>query len=224
MVHQNVRIHPTAIVEDSVTIGAGTSVWDNVHKRAGAVIGEQCIVGEKTYIAGDTKIGNRVKINAYVYIPACVTVEDGVMIAAHTVFTNDQFPRACNLELTKLLPSAVDENTRPTLVQKGSTIGAKCTIGNNLTIGKFAMVGMGAVVTKSVENFQMVVGVPAKAVALVCRCGYPLHSFEKGPMTEGQSLDCRMCGWKFEVTGFTLKDLGPRGRSASFLNGHYEFT
>lgn len=117
MVHQNVRIHPTAIVEDDVSIGAG---------------------------------------------------------------------------------------------RKGATIGANCTIGNNLNIGQFAMVGMGAVVTKSVEDFQMVIGVPAKAVAVVCRCGHPLHYFNETPMAEGQKLDCELCGWKFEATGLTVKDLGSR--------------
>ena len=90
----SVRIHPTALVEEGVEIGAGSSVWDNVHIRHHARIGEQCIVGEKSYIAYEVKIGHRVKINAMVYICAAVTIEDGVMISAGTIFTNDRFPRA----------------------------------------------------------------------------------------------------------------------------------
>src|SRR5664279_6151151 len=88
------RIHPTALIESGVRIGARSSVWDNVHIRHGALIGDECIIGEKSYIAYDVRIASRVKINAFVYICAAVTIEDGVMISAGTVFTNDRFPRA----------------------------------------------------------------------------------------------------------------------------------
>src|SRR5205823_11437921 len=128
---------------------ARTSLWDSVHVRPPACIGEQCIIGEKSYIAGYTRIGNRVKINAFVYVCAGVTVEDGVMISARTVFTNDRFPRATTPDLSRLRASEPDEHTRPTLVREGATIGAGCVIGNDLVIGRFAMVGMGSVVTKS---------------------------------------------------------------------------
>ena len=108
-------IHPTAMIEDGVVIGRGTSVWDHVHVRREAVIGEQCIIGEKTYIAGGVSIGNRVKINAFVYICSAVTIEDGVMISAGTTFTNDRFPRATTPDLQALRASEPDEATRPTL-------------------------------------------------------------------------------------------------------------
>ena len=211
MIQNQARIHPTALVENDVEIGSGTSVWDNVHIRTGAVVGSQCIIGEKTYIAGDTKIGNRVKINASVYIPAYVTIEDGVMIAAQTVFTNDQFPRACTPDISELMSSAVDENTRPTLVKQGATIGANCTIGNNLTIGQFAMVGMGAVVTKSVQDFHMVIGMPAQPVAVVCRCGHPLFKLGDPLIEQGQKIKCKHCAWQFEVSGESVTDLGLGG-------------
>ena len=138
------RIHPTAIIEEGVQIGAGTSIWDHVHIRRSTRIGEQCIVGEKTYIAYDVRIGNRVKINAFVYVCAAVTIEDGVMISAGTIFTNDRFPRATTPDLKQLRPSEPDEHTLPTLVREGATIGAGSVIGNDLTIGRFAMVGMGS--------------------------------------------------------------------------------
>ncbi len=154
----SVRIHPTALVEEGVTIGDGTAVWDNVHIRHGATIGEQCIVGEKSYIAYDVRIGDRVKINAMVYICAAVTIEDGVMISASTTFTNDRFPRACTNDLRALKPSEPDEHTLPTRVREGATIGAGCTIGNDLVIGRFAMVGMGSLVTRSVPDFHLAIG------------------------------------------------------------------
>ncbi|HPA82663.1 MAG TPA: hypothetical protein PLS95_17715, partial [Thermoanaerobaculales bacterium] len=131
------RIHPTAIIEHGVVIGDGTSIWDNVHVRHGATIGRDCIVGEKSYIAYDVKIGNLVKINAMVYICTAVTIEDGVMISAGTVFTNDRFPRATTVDLARLRPSEPDDDTLPTLVRAGATIGAGCVIGNDLEIGRF---------------------------------------------------------------------------------------
>src|SRR5579859_2844297 len=165
----SVFVHPTAIVEESVKIGLGTRVWDNVHIRHSACIGEECIIGEKSYIAYDVRIGNRVKINAMVYICAAVTIEDGVMISAGTIFTNDRFPRATTPDLLSLRPSDPDEHTLPTLVREGATIGAGCTIGNDLVIGRFAMVGMGALVTKSIPDFHLALGQPAASVGCLCR-------------------------------------------------------
>src|SRR5882762_5352217 len=130
-------VHPTAIIEDNVTLGEGTSVWDSVHIRHDSSLGEECIVGEKSYIAYGVQIGNRVKINAMVYICNAVTIEDGVMISAGTIFTNDRFPRAATNDLQQLRPSEPDEHTLPTLVREGATIGAGSVIGNDLTIGRF---------------------------------------------------------------------------------------
>ena len=96
---------------DGVQIGAGTSIWDNVHVRFDTTIGNECIIGEKSYIAYDVKIGDRVKINANVYVPTGVTIEDGVMISAGTVLTNDRFPRATTPDLQELRPSDPDEET-----------------------------------------------------------------------------------------------------------------
>src|SRR4030095_11779942 len=166
-----VYVHPTAIIEREVEIGEGTAIWDNVHIRHSSRIGEQCIVGEKSYIAYGVRIGDRVKINAFVYICTAVTIEDGVMISAGTVFTNDRFPRATTPDLKNLRPSEPDEHTLPTLVREGATVGAGCVIGNDLTIGRWAMVGMGSVVTKSVPDFHLVIGNPARSIGAVCKCG-----------------------------------------------------
>ncbi|HUP80740.1 MAG TPA: hypothetical protein VM260_19475 [Pirellula sp.] len=98
----SVRVHPTAQVEDGCKIGDGTSIWDNVHIRFGTQVGEQCVIGGKTYIAYNVRIGNRCKINSSVYICNGVTIEDGVMISAGTIFTNDRFPRATTPDLLHL--------------------------------------------------------------------------------------------------------------------------
>ena len=149
-----------------------------MHIRFDTTIGEECIIGEKTYVAYGVVIGNRVKINSMVYICNAVTIEDGVMVSAGTIFTNDRFPRATTPDLTELRGSDPDEHTLPTLVREGATIGAGCTIGNDLEIGRFAMVGMGSVVTRSVPDFHLVLGNPARSVGCVCRCGPLLTRFD----------------------------------------------
>ena len=202
----SVRIHPTATIEPDVEIGPGTAVWDHVHIRHSTRIGDECIVGEKTYIAYGVRIGHRVKINAFVYICAAVTIEDGVMIAAGTIFTNDRFPRATTPDLRALRPSEPDEHTLPTLVREGATIGAGSVIGCNLEIGRFAMVGMGSVVTKSVPDFHLVVGHPAASVGCVCRCGQPVHRF--GPDDAPDLLvRCQACSRQYAITNGAVTEL-----------------
>jgi UDP-2-acetamido-3-amino-2,3-dideoxy-glucuronate N-acetyltransferase len=200
------RIHPTAILEDGVSIGEGTSIWDHVHIRRGARIGSECIIGEKTYIAYDVTVGSRVKINAFVYICARVTIEDGVMVSAGVVFTNDRFPRAATPDLDALRPSEPDETTLPTLVRCGATIGANATIGCGLEIGRFAMVGMGAVVTRSVPDFHLVVGNPARSVGAVCRCGALLLRFEGRSEDFDGEATCKSCGRRYIVAGGSVRE------------------
>ncbi len=201
------RIHPTAIIEEAVEIGPGTSVWDNVHIRRGAKLGSECIIGEKSYIAYDVSIGSRVKINAMVYLCNGVTIEDGVMISAGTIFTNDRFPRATTTDLRSLRPSEPDEHTLPTLVREGATIGAGCTIGNDLTVGRWAMVGMGSLVTKSVPDFHLALGSPAHSVGCVCRCGQLLMRFE-GHDNE-DAIACSVCGLQYRVDDQVVFELDP---------------
>jgi len=193
------RIHPTAIIEDGVRIGPDTSVWDHVHIRHATSIGEQCIIGEKTYIAYGVHIGNRVKINAFVYICTAVKIEDGVMISAGTIFTNDRFPRATTVDLKQLRPSGPDKHTLRTVVREGATIGAGSVIGPGLAIGRFAMIGMGSVVTKSVADFHLVVGHPAAAVGCVCRCGQILVRFTQPYFEDFQTVNCCACGLDYEI-------------------------
>lgn len=205
----SVRIHPTAVVEENVSLGEGTSVWDNVHIRRDTTLGEQCIVGGKTYIAYGVRIGNRCKLNSFVYVCNAVTIEDGVMISAGTIFTNDRFPRATTPDLTQLRCSEPDEHTLPTLVREGATIGAGCVIGNGLTIGRFAMVGMASVVTRSVPDFHLVLGHPARSVGCVCRCGEPLLKWDEAIDAASDSCDiaCRACGLRYRVSDRIVTEL-----------------
>jgi acetyltransferase-like isoleucine patch superfamily enzyme len=198
-------VHPTALVEDGVRLGAGTRVWDNAHLRSGAVVGADCIVGGKSYLAGDVVVGDRCKINAMAYLCAGVSLGTGVMVSAQATFTNDRYPRACLPDLSEPRPSEVDEHTTYTVVEDGATIGANATVGSDLVIGAFAMIGMGAVVTRSVPPYGLVVGNPARLVGLVCRCGRPLAPVRHGLPADG-SHRCAACGTGDGGTGYQVRD------------------
>lgn len=217
----NVRVHPTAIVEPGVQLGAGTAVWDNVHIRRDARLGEECIVGGKTYIAYEVQIGNRVKINSFVYICNAVTIEDGVMISAGVIFTNDRFPRATTSDLLTLRPSDPDEATLPTRVGQGATIGAGSIVGCGLEIGRFAMVGMGSVITRSVPEFHLVLGQPARSVGAVCRCGQVLTRFDQSPPTSApRTCKCAACGLQYVVHDEDVREAAPPSPCAIPARGH----
>jgi UDP-2-acetamido-3-amino-2,3-dideoxy-glucuronate N-acetyltransferase len=208
MIAAGARIHETALVEGGVAIGEGTSVWDSVHIRGpGTTIGEDCIIGEKSYVAYGVAIADRVKINAFVYICTGVTIEDGVMISAGTTFTNDRYPRATTPDLSKLRPSDPDEHTLPTIVRAGTTIGARATIGPGIELGRFSMVGMAAAVTRSVPDFHLVVGHPARTVAAVCRCGEPFLRAVDGLLPDTSEVECGECGLRYGVTDNRVLEL-----------------
>jgi acetyltransferase-like isoleucine patch superfamily enzyme len=194
-----VRIHPTALIEPGVEIGQGSSIWDHAHVRGPARLGAECSVGGKSYIAYGVEIGNRVKINSFVYVCTGVTIEDGVMISAGVIFTNDRYPRATTPDLQRLRPSHPDEHTLPTLVREGATIGAGAIVGCGLEIGRFAMVGMGAVVTRSLPDFHLAHGNPARSVGCVCRCGEPLVRFVARATPPPGPAVCATCSRGYEI-------------------------
>jgi UDP-2-acetamido-3-amino-2,3-dideoxy-glucuronate N-acetyltransferase len=186
-------IHPSALIEHGVEIGDNCAIWDNVHVRHDTVIGHDCIIGEKTHISYMVRVGNFVKINSFVYVCTAVTIEDGVMISAGCLFTNDLYPRATDPDLAALRSSDPDEHTRHTLVSTGATLGAGSIIGSDLTIGRFAMVGAGSLVTRSIGDFHLAFGHPARAVGYVCRCGTPFERFSSGCYPAETRHVCAVC-------------------------------
>lgn len=198
---EGVRIHPTAMIETGVQIGEGTAVWDHVHIRRDARIGKRCSIGGKTLIAYEVEIGDLVKINSAVYICFGVTIERGVMIGAGAIFTNDRFPRAANPELTEPRPADPDEHTLRTRVREGASVGAGAIVGCDLEIGRFAMVGMGSIVTRSVPDFHLVVGSPARSIGVVCRCGQLVCRLPAMEAAGPQSAECGVCSRVYRIAG-----------------------
>lgn len=166
-------IHESAVVEGNAQIGAGTRIWHLVQVRPGAVIGENCNIGRGVYIDSHVKIGSKVKIQNYVSVYEGVTIEDGVFVGPHAVFTNDKVPRAVTPEMD--FKSAADWQVTPTLVKEGAAIGANAVIVCGVTVGRWAMIGAGAVVTKDVPDYGLVVGNPARLIDYVCPDGQRLH-------------------------------------------------
>ncbi len=202
------EIHPTAEVEPGVRVGSGTAVWSHAHLRGpDTEIGVDCIVGERTYVAYGVHIGDRVKLNAGVYVCTAVTIGTGVMVGAGVVFTNDRHPRATTPDLRVLRASTPDEHTQRTTVEDGATIGAGSVIGCDLTIGRFAMIGMGAVVTRSVAPFHLVVGQPARPVGIVSRAGATLMRFSGARPPDREDLVCPESGLRYAVRGGAVEEL-----------------
>jgi len=164
--HQNVIKHETAIVDDGAQIGAGTKVWHWVHVCAGAVIGDNCSLGQNVFVGNKVRIGNNVKIQNNVSVYDNVTLEDDVFCGPSMVFTNVINPRSAISRKNEYLD---------TLVKKGASLGANCTIVCGNTIGEYAFVGAGAVVTTDVPDYALMLGVPAKQAGWISRFGERLE-------------------------------------------------
>jgi len=155
-------IHPSAIVDHGARIGDGSRVWHFVHVCAKAQIGNDCSLGQNVFVSNDVVIGNNVKIQNNVSVYDAVTLEDDVFCGPSMVFTNVYNPRSA---VTR------KDEYRPTLVKRGATLGANCTVVCGITIGRYAFVAAGAVVNRDVPDFALMAGVPARQIGWMNRHG-----------------------------------------------------
>lgn len=173
------QVHMSATVEAGAVVGAGTRIWHHAHVRGGAVVGRSCILGKNVYVDEGARIGDRVKIQNNVSVYNGVRICDDVLVGPSAVFTNDLRPRA----------AGDDWQITRTTVRSGASIGANATIVCGTEIGEHAMVGAGAVVTRTVRPHQLVAGNPARHLGWICRCGAVLSREEQPPA----SLTCPGC-------------------------------
>lgn len=157
-------IHDSSFVDDDVTVGSGTKIWHFSHLQSGSKIGKNCSIGQNVNVANNVKIGNNVKIQNNVSVYEGVELEDYVFCGPSMVFTNVKLPRS-------EFPQRGSKNYIKTLVKKSASIGANATIICGITIGEYSMIGSGAVVTKDVPPFSLVVGNPGKVVGFVDKHG-----------------------------------------------------
>ena len=158
--------HPTAIIDEPCTIGTGTKVWHFCHLMKGCTIGEDCVLGQNVFVAGTVKLGNKVKVQNNVSIYDGVSCEDNVFLGPSMVFTNVLNPRSAIERKSEFLP---------TYVEKGASIGANATIICGNRIGQYAFIGAGAVVTKDVPDFALVIGNPARQKGWMSARGHQLN-------------------------------------------------
>ena len=184
-------VHPTAKADDPCVIGEGTHIWHFSHVMSNCTIGKHCNLGQNVHVATGVRIGNNVKIQNNVSLYTGVELEDDVFCGPSMVFTNVINPR-----------SHVNRKNeyRKTLVRRGASLGANSTIVCGVTIGRYAFVGAGAVVTRDVPDYALVVGSPARRIGWMCQCGVRLHS------SDGHA-DCESCGMSYMIANERVSPL-----------------
>ncbi len=183
-----VFVHPTAIVERPRRVGAGTKVWHFAHVMPGARIGRDCVLGQGVFVGSSASLGDRCHIQNHVSIFDAVTLGDAVFVGPSATFTNVRTPR---VEYPRKGRYA------PTVVGRGASIGANATIVCGTRLGAYCLVGAGSVVTRDVADHALVVGVPARRVGWVCRCGEKL-------VARGRSWGCGSCGDSYTRRGTSI--------------------
>ena len=163
--------HETAVIDSDCQIGEGTKIWHFSHIMSGCTIGQHCSIGQNVVISPEVIIGNRVKIQNNVSVYTGVICEDDVFLGPSAVFTNVINPRSAIIR---------KDEYKPTLVQKGATIGANATIVCGITIGRYAFIGAGAVVTKNIPDYALVVGNPARQTGWMSEYGHKLKFNPEG--------------------------------------------
>ena len=180
--------HASAVVDDGAQLGDGTRVWHFAHVSAGARIGRGCALGQGVFVGNDVLIGDGVRIQNHVSVYDAVTLEDEVFCGPGVVFTNVLNPRAA-------VPRKAEY--RRTLVRRGATLGANCTVVCGHVIGEFAFIGAGAVVTADVPDHALVVGVPARRIGWISRHGERLAL----PVSGQGEAACPATGERYRLQG-----------------------
>lgn len=188
----NVMIHSSAIIDSGAIIGAGSKIWHFSHVYSGAIIGERCNIGQNVMVASNVTLGNDVKVQNNVSIYSGVICEDNVFLGPSCVFTNVRNPRS---EISRR------DKYETTIVGRGATIGANATIVCGVTIGRYAFIGAGAVVTKNVPDYALVVGNPARRIGWISRHGQRLHFNENGIAV------CSESGIRYKLTENRVYDI-----------------
>jgi UDP-2-acetamido-3-amino-2,3-dideoxy-glucuronate N-acetyltransferase len=195
-------IHPSAFVDDGAEVGEGTRIWHFCHVNPGAVIGAGCSLGQNVVVMPRVRIGNNVKIQNNVSVYEGVELEDDVFCGPSMVFTNVVNPRS---------HVSRKHAYRPTVVRRGASIGANATIVSGVELGRYAFVGAGAVVTRDVPAYALVVGVPARQVGWACQCGERLpEPTVSGDDAAVRMLSCGDCGSRYRLDGQVLIPEGER--------------
>jgi UDP-2-acetamido-3-amino-2,3-dideoxy-glucuronate N-acetyltransferase len=185
-------VHESSYVDEKSTVGKGTKIWHFSHVMADATIGENCNIGQNVVVSPGVRLGNNVKVQNNVSVYTGVICEDDVFLGPSCVFTNVINPRSAVIRKSEY---------RATLVKKGATIGANATIVCGNDIGEYALIGAGAVVTKSVRPYALVIGNPAKQVGWVSEMGHRLHFDEAGKAT------CPESGMTYSLINNTVQKL-----------------
>jgi UDP-2-acetamido-3-amino-2,3-dideoxy-glucuronate N-acetyltransferase len=186
-------VHESSYVDDGAVIGQGTKIWHFSHIMSGAVIGERCNLGQNVVVMPGVRLGNNVKVQNNVSIYEGVVLEDDVFCGPSCVFTNVVNPRSH-------VPRKSEY--QPTIVRRGASIGANATIVCGVTLGEYSFIGAGAVVRSDVPAFALMVGVPARRVGWMCRCGVRLHP------REGRAT-CSACGSTYREADGSLALIDP---------------
>jgi UDP-2-acetamido-3-amino-2,3-dideoxy-glucuronate N-acetyltransferase len=187
--------HSTAIIDEGAQIDRDTRIWHWVHVSSGAKIGERCSLGQNVFVGNKVTIGNNAKIQNNVSIYDNVTLEDDVFCGPSMVFTNVYNPRSA--------VSRKDEY-RNTLVMRGATLGANCTIVCGVTIGEYAFIGAGAVINRDVPAYGLMVGVPARQIGWMSQHGERLDL----PVAGNAEAKCQATGNRYRLDGNEIKYLG----------------
>lgn len=189
-------VHESSYVDEPCEIGEGTKIWHFCHVMSGSVIGKSCNIGQNVVISPGVRIGNNVKIQNNVSVYTGVELEDDVFCGPSMVFTNVVNPRSH-------VPRK--DEYRRTLVKRGASIGANATIVCGNIIGRYAFIGAGAVVTRDVPDFALVVGNPGRVVGWMCQCGVRL-SLDADPDATDEDT-CDACGARYERVDGGIREI-----------------